>query len=118
MISFTRETIVIICHLVTSPFKSMYFQISYKNSCRKTIEATMMKKSTRLKQIDIHNKHFYCSFLVSVDFLWQSFKHKLKKNWAVTWDFQQFDILTSVDSDEPVQPSFKLETPNDVQSVA
>ena len=23
----------------------------------------------------IRNKHFYCSFLVSVDFLWQSFKH-------------------------------------------
>ena len=44
-ISFIRETIVIICHLVTSPFKSMYFQISYKNSCRKTIEATMMKKA-------------------------------------------------------------------------
>ena len=31
-------------HFVTSPFKSMYFEISCKNSCRKTIEATMMKK--------------------------------------------------------------------------
>ena len=28
--------------------------------------------------------------------------------WAVTCDFQQFGILTSVDSDAPVQPSFKL----------
>ena len=28
--------------------------------------------------------------------------------WAVTGDFQQCDILTSVDSDEPVQPPFKL----------
>ena len=27
---------------------------------------------------------------------------------AVTCDFQQCDILTSVDSDEPVQPLFKL----------
>ena len=44
-ISFTRETIVIICHLVTSPFKSMYFQISCKKCCRSTIEATMMKKT-------------------------------------------------------------------------
>ena len=44
-LSFTRETIVIICHLVTPPFKSMYFQISCKNSCRTTIEATMMKKA-------------------------------------------------------------------------
>ena len=28
--------------------------------------------------------------------------------WAVTGDFQQCDILTSVDSDEPVQPPFTL----------
>ena len=58
----------------------MYYQISCKNSCRKTIEATIMKKSTKIKQIDIRNKHFYCCFFVSVDFLWQSFKHtdKLK----------------------------------------
>ena len=32
---------------------------------------------------------------------------------------RQCGILTSVDSDEPVQPPFKLkETPNDVQSVS
>ena len=29
--------------------------------------------------------------------------------WAAAWDFQQFDILTSVDSDEPgLQPTLKL----------
>ena len=28
--------------------------------------------------------------------------------WAVTCDFQQYGILTSVDTDEPVQPNFKL----------
>ena len=40
----------------------------------------------------------------------------LKKNqtcyhndkWAGAWEFQQFDILTNVDSHEPVQPPFKL----------
>ena len=48
-ISFTRETIVIICHLVKSPFKSMYYQISCKNSCRKTIGAAMMKKKHQMK---------------------------------------------------------------------
>ena len=31
-----------------------------------------------------------------------------KHNWAATCDFQQCGILTSVDSDEPVQPPFKL----------
>ena len=29
-------------------------------------------------------------------------------SWAATCDFQQCDILTSVDLDEPVQPPFKL----------
>ena len=28
--------------------------------------------------------------------------------WAEAWDFQQFGILTSVDSDEPLHPLFKL----------
>ena len=37
--------------------------------------------------------------------------------WAVSRDFQQFDILTGVDSDEPLQPLLSLETPNDVLSV-
>ena len=36
----------------------------------------------------------------------------------MTCDFQQCGILTSVDSDEPMQPIFSLETPNNVQSVA
>ena len=49
-LSFTRETIVIICHLVTPPFKSMYFQIFCKNSCRTTIEATMMKKAPNARK--------------------------------------------------------------------
>ena len=31
--------------------------------------------------------------------------------WALTCDFQQCGILTSVDSDEPVQPPFKLRNP-------
>ena len=38
--------------------------------------------------------------------------------WAVTCDFQQCGILTSVDTDEPLQPPLSLETPNCVQSVA
>ena len=33
---------------------------------------------------------------------------KVHNNWAVTHDFQQCGILTSVDSEEPVQPPFKL----------
>ena len=33
---------------------------------------------------------------------------ELNMKWAVTCDFQKCGILTSVDSDEPVQPAFKL----------
>ena len=35
----------------------------------------------------------------------------------MTCGFQQRGILTSVDSDEPAQPPFKLETPNNVRTV-
>ena len=42
--SSTRETKIIIRHLVTSPFKPMYFQISCRNYSRITIEATVIKK--------------------------------------------------------------------------
>ena len=38
-------------------------------------------------------------------------------NWAVACDFQQSGILKSVDSDEHVQPPFKLQPPKDVQSL-
>ena len=34
------------------------------------------------------------------------------------FEFQQCGVLTSVDSDKPVQPFLSLETPNGVQSVA
>ena len=36
----------------------------------------------------------------------------------MTCDFQQCGILTSVDTDQPVQPPFSLETPNAVPSEA
>ena len=42
--------------------------------------------------------------------------HELVYICATTCDFQQCVILTSVDSDKPVQPPLSLETPNDVQS--
>ena len=40
------------------------------------------------------------------------------KSYEPRLDFQQCGILTSVDSNEPVQPRLSLETPNCVQSVA
>ena len=36
------------------------------------------------------------------------YPHKYKNNFAATCDFQQCGILTSVDSEEPVQLPFKL----------
>ena len=60
---------IIIRHLVTSPFKSMYFKIFGKSYWRKTIAATTVKKVPN-EQIDLRNIQFYCSFLVSVIFVW------------------------------------------------
>ena len=37
--------------------------------------------------------------------------------WAMSWDFQQCGVLTSVDSGEPVQPFLSFDSPNVVQSV-
>ena len=37
-----------------------------------------------------------------------SFFKLIQDNWATTWDFQQCGILTTEDSDKPVQPPFKL----------
>ena len=37
---------------------------------------------------------------------------------SLTCDFQHCGILTSVDSDKPVQPTLSLETTNKIQSVA
>ena len=50
-------------------------------------------------------KHFYLWHSL---FLWLLLYLGTMYIWAVPWDFQQCDILTSVDSDEPVQPPFKL----------
>ena len=64
------------------------------------------------------NTHLSLSLLVDLsmhfDFpermcMYQSLSLSLS---IVTCDFQQFDILTSVDSDEPLQPPFKLRNSN------
>ena len=58
---------------------------------------------------------FFCSFLTFTVWLTQSFSKrsiycnmKINHLWAKTCDFQQCGILTSIDSDQPVQPPFKL----------
>ena len=39
---------------------------------------------------------------------WNSCSKRYYNNWAVAWYFQQFEILTCVDLDEPLQTAFKL----------
>ena len=39
---------------------------------------------------------------------WEALSEDGQIKWAAARDFQQLDILTSVDSDEPVQPPVKL----------
>ena len=61
---------IIIRRITTSPFKSMYFQIFF--FCKLLSQNNRRynrKKSTKCTKIDLHNIHFYCSFLVSVVFV-------------------------------------------------
>ena len=46
------------------------------------------------------------------------YRQAKNNEWTATCDFQQCGILTSVDSDQPLQPTFKFRTPNDARSVA
>ena len=59
-----------------------------------------------------------CSYSSIFCYFWRPFPSEEQNSWlfffiilmiwAATWDFQQCGILTCVDSDEPVQPPFKL----------
>ena len=60
----------IIRHLVTSPFKSMYFQIFWQKLLSHNNRTYNRENSTEFTQIDLRNIQFYCSFLVSVVFVW------------------------------------------------
>ena len=69
--------------------------------------------------VHVFNMHKQSYKYVTIDFVFETSKTMYDKiKWAVTRDFQQCSILTSVGSDEPVQPSIKLRNSNDVQSVA
>ena len=45
-------------------------------------------------------------------------QYLFRNNWAVTHDFQQYDILIIVDQTSLCSFLLSLETPNDLQSVA
>ena len=51
-------------------------------------------------------KEHFCEIVLTLD---QRLRRRRRLNkWAATRDFQQYGILTSEDSDEPVQPPFIL----------
>ena len=80
---YLKSQDIISHHLMTSPFKSMYFQIFCKKYCRKTIEATVMKyvpnESKLINTINNYIVAFWC-----VVFVWESFKYKDK---LIIWHF-------------------------------
>ena len=61
---------IIIGHLVTSPFKSMYFKIFWQKLLSQNNKSYDREKITEWTQIDLRNIQLYCSFLVSVIFVW------------------------------------------------
>ena len=74
-----------------------------------------LEHSKNLLNHDFHNKTLHLSliFTFPVEIMYYEYNELNYFEagiWSVAWDFQQFDISTSVDSDEPVQPPFKLRT--------
>ena len=58
-------------------------------------------------KVNIRNGNYVCALTLYK--LMVSSVIQLKINiWASAWNFQQFGILTCVESDEPLQPPFKL----------
>ena len=61
---------IIIRHLVTSLFKSMYFQIFWQKLLSQNNRNYNREISTEWTHIDLRKIEFYCSFSVSVIFVW------------------------------------------------
>ena len=57
---------IIIRQLVTSPFKSIYFWSFLQKLLSQNYRSYNYENSTKWKQIDLRNKHFIRSVLVSV----------------------------------------------------
>ena len=72
---------------------------------------TVSKKSYNTQKIDTGAKLLTRTGRVIYDNSMTNVRQRSKVIRAVTRDFQQCGILTSVDSDEPVQPPFKLRNP-------
>ena len=67
--------------------------------------------------LDAQSLHCFCSVVAQIPISRVVRVESGRKKRAATRDFQQCGILTSKDSDEPVQPCLSLETPNDVDLV-
>ena len=84
-------------------WNGLYMALSSMKICRPRIVYQLKMKEVEKQQM---------LFTVLIDLAVR------KDIWAATYDFQQCGILTSVDSDEPVNLLLSIETPNDVWSVA
>ena len=57
----------------------------------------------------LHARHLTCVLILNVRVFLATFSvNSMPCIWAVICDFQQCGVLTSVDSDNPLQPPFKL----------
>ena len=76
-------------------FTPLYFRDPLAHLDQKDLLVPLERREKRESKVLVVNQENQAIWLVGLQ-------------WATTWDFQQCGILTCVDSDEPVQPSFKL----------
>ena len=100
-------TFVLLNKLTFSSWIFMLSSTHYDNlylvyDTKTTLKLHFWRENTKIYNTLI----FYDTYIVHNTVFLTSLHNTTK--WAATCDFQQCGILTSVDSDEPVQPPFKL----------
>ena len=82
--------------------------LSLKRDCTGSPESTLVKMSHCWKS-HVTAQIYYANVSINHFYMWLLFCICMDvTNGASAWDFQQFCVLTCVDSDEPLQPPFKL----------
>ena len=82
--------------------------LSLKRDCTGSPESALVKMSHCWKS-HVTAQIYYANVSINHFYMWLLFCICMDvTNGASAWDFQQFGVLTCVDSDEPLQPPFKL----------
>ena len=106
-----------LCRLKFKISQNIEFLSSNLKTCSMPLKNINYKWTGQLSfdKLEINQSKYY--ILPNSGFWGQQAPKSWIKKWTATCDFHQCGILTSVDSDKPLQPPFKLRNSNAVRSV-